>query len=170
MTRSQFAELVENSFGRLLDEFRFDLIHEESHPRDYDNSIVVFESNECRLRIILERDNVFVEVGPLHAPLDWATPAPALWFDISDIIPFLTHADDEWQYPLRGDDPAVSSSIVDQLEGISAALKPLIRDAIRLFSPGVFESRQFELVQFRKRRADQWLRSLYREHHGDGQH
>jgi len=42
MTRSQFAELVENSFGRLLDEFRFDLIHEESHPSDYDNAIVVF--------------------------------------------------------------------------------------------------------------------------------
>ena len=166
MTRKQLGELVEDSFGWLLDEFRFNVIHKESYPKDYDNSIVVFESNECRLRIMSERGNVFVEVGPLHAPLDWATQAPALWFDISDIIPYLTHADGEWQYPLRSDDPATSSSIADQLMGISAALRPFMRDTIHLFSPGAFEVRQLELIQFRKQRTEQWLRSLYHEYHG----
>lgn len=166
MTMKRLSELVEDSFGWLLDEFGFTLIHEESYPQDYGNSIVVLESSECRLRIVLERGQVFVEVGPLHAPLDWATQAPGLWFDITDVIPFMTHEDIEWQYPLRDGDPAISSSPMDQMKGISTALRPFMRNTIHLLSPGVFEDRQMELIQFRKRRTAEWLTSLYHEYHG----
>lgn len=162
MTQYNLTELINKPFHYLADSFGFSVVHSANHPQDYGNAIVVLASDSCRLRILLERERIFAEVGSLQAPLDWHVHAPNLWFDVGDVISFITGGSGKWQYPYLDSDPVGSISVADQLESISIQLRPYIGEILQLFEPGIFERQQLELIAHRKQQTDQWLDSLYR--------
>lgn len=166
MAQLKLTELIHEPFHYLAEDFGFSVVHVENYPQDYGNAIVVLQSGKCRLRILLERDHVFVEVGSLQAPLDWAIHAPHLWFDVGDVILFLTNGKTKWKYSLPNGGLGGTAYIVNQIERIARELRLYIGQVLHLFEPGVFEEQQARLVEYRRRQADEWLSSLYQRRRG----
>ncbi len=162
MAQYNLTELINKPFRYLTESFGFSVVHAANYPQDYGNAVVVLASDKCRMRILLEREHIFIEVGSLQAPLDWHIHAPYLWFDVGDVIAFLTGESGNWTYPFLESDPADSIGVADQLESIAIQLRPYIGEILHLFEPGVFERQQLELIAHRKQQTDQWLDSLYR--------
>ena len=161
MTQLRLTELIHEPFHCLAESFGFSVVHAEDYPKDYGNAIVVLQSRVCRLRIIVERERVSVEVGSLQAPLDWAIHASHLWFDIGDVILFLTDGKTTWEYPFPDSDLRGAALIANQIESIAGELQPYIGEVLHLFEPEVFEEQRAGLLEYRQRQADKWLNSLY---------
>lgn len=146
-----FSELVNRRFRYLMDEYGFSVIHEEYYPRDFGNSLIVLQSKECRIRILKEKGEVFIDAGPLWAPVDWASNAANLWFDLSLVTQFLTRGADKWTYD-HFDSLVGQSSVDAQLARLADALRPYWDRVCTFFRKESFEIRGAELEEFRNQR------------------
>jgi len=162
MERSAFYDQVKERFCYLVQDYGFSVIHEEYYPESYGNAIVVLQSKDCRVRVLLEREQVLVEVGPLWAPEDWSSHASDLWFDLTDITAFLTQGTDRWEYYFPDTSLDHAYRIDRQLIRLAGILRPYCGRVFRLFRPEVFQQKQEELVRFRKQQTEEWLRK-YRQ-------
>ena len=69
--QENFREQVQRSFGGLIRAFGF-RVHEAAYdPHDFGNAIVVLESDDYSIRIVRDRDQVFVDVASPEEPGMW---------------------------------------------------------------------------------------------------
>ncbi len=157
MERRVFYEQVKQHFRYLIEGCGFSLIHEEYHPEAYGNSMVVLEGHDCRVRVLLERDQVFVDIGPIWAPEVWSTTASDLWFDLGTITAYLTGGADSWEYQLPDTSLDRAARVDQQLVRLAGRFRPYVESACRLMRKDAFERSRAELVSFRERRArEKW--------------
>jgi len=58
----------------------------------FDNTEIVLQSQECRIRVLRERGQVFVEAGPLLSTEEW--------YDLATLIAYLTRETEELNYEI----------------------------------------------------------------------
>ena len=152
MTQEPFYHKVKRHFQGLVERHKLSVVHEDRYPESYGNSIVVLESDHCRIRVLLERGQVFLEVGPVSAPVDWLTSAPDLWFDLTMLTSFVCSGADRWEYALP-EDGFTDEFTESELRRLASILERYYSQICELFSDEVFDQKQEELVQFEKLQA-----------------
>lgn len=145
-------------FSYLFDNYGFAVIHEEYHGQSSGNAIVVLESPDCRIRVLLEREQVLVDVGPLTAPEDWSTPAPNDWFGLTYITGFLSKGADQWEYAIPKTALDQDLRIDQQLIKLADKLHPYCGLIVRMFRPEAYEQTQRELIDYQAQQVKAWLR------------
>lgn len=153
-----FARQVKQRFSYLFDQYEFAVIHEEYHGQNDGNAIVVLESPACRIRVLLEREQVLVDIGPLSAPEDWSTPAPNDWFGLTYVTGFLSKGTDQWEYAIPQTTLDRNLRIDRQLVRLADKLRPYCDLIICAFRPETYEQTQRELMDYQERQVETWLR------------
>lgn len=141
MTRTTFFDQVKKHFHYLLDEYGFSLVHEEVFP-SFDNAELVFQSRDCRIRVLRERGEIYVDASPLP-PTDY-------WVDLATIVGFLTQGIDAWQYEYISGD--YEFRIERQLAKTADKLRSYIGQICELFRDENFAQRRSELEKFKHQR------------------
>lgn len=157
MKSSVFFELVRMRFSYLFDDYGFSVIHEEHYPEYYGNAAVVLQSDSCRIRVLLDREQVLVEAGPLSAPEEWSSHAPDFWFGLTYITAFLTQGVDQWGYQYPDTSLDLSSRIDRQMVRLASKLRAYCDQIIKLFRPEAFEITQEDLLEFQEQQVRAWL-------------
>ncbi len=139
MTEPTFFDQVKKHFHYLIEQYGFSVIHEEVFP-SFDNAEVVFQSQDCRIRVLRERGEIYVDASPLP-PIDY-------WVDLASIVKFLTQGTESWQYEHIGGD--YESRIEWQLVRVAEKLRPYIMQVCELFRKEVFERKRSELEEFKQ--------------------
>jgi len=153
MTQPTFFDQVKKHFHYLIEQYGFSVIHEEVFP-SFDNAEVVFQSHDCRIRVLRERGEIYVDASPLP-PTDY-------WVDLVSIIRFLTQGTDTWQYEhISGD---YEFRIEWQLARVADKLRPYIRQICELFRNEVFARKRSELEEFKHQQfVEKWGKYLTKQ-------
>jgi len=152
MHNSLFFDQVEQHFRYLVDEYGFSVICRERYE-SFDNAEVIIQSRDCRIRILREKGQVFVDAAPLPPSEDW--------FDLTEITAYLSQGADSWKYetPDRGD---YDSRIEWQVKRLADILRSYLPQICELFRKGIFEQKLAKLLEFRnqqfKERWGQYVR------------
>ncbi len=151
MTHSTVMEQIKKYFGYLFDEYGFDVIA-ETYFESFGNWVVVLQSDDCRVRIIQDRGEVSVAVGPLWSPPGWQAGP---WFDLAVITAFLTQGKGTLEYrPGRTD---------QQLERLANLLRSHCDQICELFQDKVFQQKRVELELLRDQLDGQFWDQLTRK-------
>lgn len=81
MHKEEFFHLVQKHFGYLTSKQGFNLVHEQRFGH-FDNQEVIFQSDTCRIRVYVDRGEVYVDVAPLP-------PQEHCWIDLGTLIAYL---------------------------------------------------------------------------------
>jgi len=140
--RVAFFDQVKKHFRYLIDDYGFSVVYERYDEKVFGNCIVVFQSKDCRIRVVLDRGDIFVQIGPLSAPAVWSPASSHLWFDLGTIIAFLTQeakADRaEWFY-IPPDEPLDHDARIDwQLNKLADTLQSYGKQILSLFTEGIW--------------------------------
>jgi hypothetical protein len=82
MEKCVFVEQVKEHFHYLIDDYGFAVVSERFDPEAFGNSLVDFQSGNTAVRILLNRGQVTIDIGPYPR-------SPGYQFDLSSIIEFL---------------------------------------------------------------------------------
>lgn len=141
MEQPAFFEQVRKHF-RYLESYGFEIVYKETFP-SFDNAEVVFQSEKCRIRVLLERGEVYVDVGPLP-PVDY-------WIDLSSLVEFLTQGAETWRYEIPSGD--YQFRVEWQLTRVANKLRHYIPQSCEMFSKENFEQKRLELERFGQQQA-----------------
>lgn len=157
MKPDYFALQVRQRFFYLFDQYGFAVIHEEHHSQNDDHAIIVLESPDCRIRILLEREQVLIDIGPLSAPEDWSTSAPNDWFGLTYVTGFLSNGTDRWEYAKPETALDRNLRIDQQLVKLANRLRPYCDLIFSAFRPEAFEQTQQALLIYQEQQVEMWL-------------
>lgn len=76
MHRYMFTERVKEKFRYLVEEYGFSVADERYDPDAFGNSLVDYQSGKTTIRVLLDRGEVTIGVGPYPLASD-------CWFDLS---------------------------------------------------------------------------------------
>jgi len=126
MELKRFIENAEKYFPYLFGRFGFAAIYGEYARQFFGNCLIVLESDQCRVRIELERSWISIDIGPLAAPLGWLNDAESRWFDLPILLSFLEQKTIRpgSLYQLPEDIQEYYASIDWQLARLSGILRP----------------------------------------------
>jgi hypothetical protein len=66
------------------------VIYSDWPPKSFDNFAITLELIDFRIRFTRDRSMIAVEIGTLQAEPDWHKDEGGLWYDLIDIVMFLT--------------------------------------------------------------------------------
>jgi hypothetical protein len=143
-----FSNQVRKHFRYLFDDYGFSVLFEEYSPDIFGNWITLLQSNDCQIRIILDRGQVFIDAGPSLAPNEW--------FDLNLITAFLAQEPRKanWQYSLPKESIAYDT-IDRQLANLADILRKYCDEIIQLFREDTFKQRKTELKEFRRKKSEE---------------
>jgi hypothetical protein len=149
-----FAKLIGQQFREALSQYnpRVDGIGQGYF---FNNYIVVTELDQCMIRFVLDRNDVYVETAPLNTyPILRPRNIKNLWFDVSIVTSLLRDKGENftWFYP-NIQHPNSDASIQEQLSQLDVKLKPFWTGIIDLHTSNYFSSYQDELQKFRDEQA-----------------
>lgn len=156
MSHDIFFDQVRKHFRYLIEDYGFSVVEEEVVP-SFDNRIVVLRSNDCSIRIVRDRGDVLIQVGPCSASeTGWRDSPGHLWFDLGTVIAFLSPRSEarKWQWFYASPDAALDrdASTDWQLADLAAKLQPKVEQVCQLFEEDVLKQKWRELEEFRERR------------------
>ncbi len=157
MERPKFFDQVKQHLQFLIDDYQFSILEERYYPEAFGDCLVLMQSRDCRIRVVLDRSQVFIDVGPLAIS---ALDSSSSWFDLMVIVAFVTQGSSQepliYEYP---DDALAPDAKTDwQLSRLSRILQSNWESILNLFSQDVFERKQQELVDFERKRAEERLK------------
>ena len=135
----QSFKLVAKSFIEPFEKYGFRSIDEQHHPADFGNAFITF-ANGFSLRVIRDRGQLFVEVGPPLSTDDW--------YDLRIVLAFL------------GETSEMQSPDEAGLDELRVKFEPYYNRIHNLFSVDNFPATKIQLDQFRTERA----RKLFEQH------
>lgn len=74
----EFEDAVRRQVAFLFDRFGAVVVSNDYFPRAFGNAILVLETKGLRLRVVRDRDEVRLDIAPLHHPTEWVDSAFAL--------------------------------------------------------------------------------------------
>ncbi len=130
----EVIDQVKEELDFLFTEYGFRLVHQQDAKLG-ERCLFVFESPECRLRVISEFGAVGVEIGTLDAATGWAS-APAgqwEWFGVDSVIEFI-EGRKRTLAEIREQGKALRSiSTQKRLQDLAKRLRPVAGDVFGLF-------------------------------------
>jgi hypothetical protein len=147
--QSEIADEIRRRFQYLFDEHSF-VLGSERHFESFGNWAVVLQSDTCgRIRIMQDRGEVFLALGPQWSPLSWdAGP----WYSLDVVVQYLSGGLDRFESTLGRTD--------EQLGRLAERLRPYIDAACKLFQGDTFEASTGELDALRQKIEDETWQSL----------
>jgi hypothetical protein len=152
---SEIANEIRRRFDYLFSEhgFAFGI---ERHFDSYGNWAVVLQSGECgRIRIMQDRGEVLLALGPQWSPLDWDSGP---WYGLDVVARYLSGGRDGFAPTLGQTD--------EQLERLAERLRPYIDQACSLLQEDSFEAKQGELDFLRQSIEDEVWQGLLGDSQG----
>lgn len=144
MERLTFFDQVRKHFRYLVDEYEFSVVSEETYPH-FDNVAVVLLSENCRIRVSMDRSEVYISVAPL-------SPFKEYWLDLGTIIEYLTQGgDNSWDFEIPHYDD-YDARIEWQVAKLADILRPYCDRICGLFRKEVHEQEMEKLIEFQERR------------------
>lgn len=131
MNEEAFRQLA-TSFVEPFLKYGFSLVEQEYWPKDFGNAVATYE-DDFRLRLVNDKGQLFVDVGPKDDPDEW--------YDLRLVLKFLGETVD-----MQG----VDEENLDQLRVSLDAKYETIRS---LFSRDNFASTKPQLDEFRNQRV-----------------
>lgn len=158
-TCSELLEAVRHSLDFLFDDFDF-LVTAVKPASTDGRCLIVLSSGQCRFRIIFNRGDLEIAVGPLSAPVSWEdTIAGARqWYYLRSTLNYIR--DDK--YPdldsLRR--PVPFLTLKQKLTQAALDLKLDCWKVLQLFQKDNFVTKQHELDQFLEERGEHIQKQL----------
>ena len=153
MDREMAVEFVRRHCRSFLEEGEFTIM---SHPPGEAHTagwVIELVSKAFCARFILDRGQVFVEVG--------AEPVARNWYDLGMILPFLTDGQSTFEYYIP-EGPISDEEIERQIARGSDVIRDNSTMIAIFFLPDGFEKRGLELVTYRKVRSDRYWKQTLR--------
>jgi hypothetical protein len=150
VVQPKISDKIRHWFNWLFDEYGFALATERQFD-SFGNWVVVLQSDKCgRIRIIQDRGEVFLALGPQWSPVSWdAGP----WYSLDVVVRYLSDGDDRF-------DPALGE-IEQQMERLAEKLQCNISAACGLFRSDAFWEKKDELDALQQMIEDEvWKRLL----------
>ncbi len=139
MARSFYFDQVSKHFGYLVDELGFSIVREYREPQ-YSYEAVVFQSQDCRIRVARERSAVHLDISP-------PVPLKEDWWYLGTIIAYLTGGTDK-SLDFRTPEELDHDSTVEQgLQRFSVAFRKYATQICEVFASEDFERRRAELMK-----------------------
>ena len=66
-----FQSLIRKDLGESLHNRGFKVVRQESDDKAFGNALLIFASNELRIRLVKDRSDILIEVGPLSGEERW---------------------------------------------------------------------------------------------------
>ena len=116
MDNVPFFEEVRRQFDYLVKDYGFSVKQEFYAPEAFGNAVVELRSSEVGVRVLLDRGQVLVDIGPLSLP-------PESWFGLPSIVQFIASQaiDSEYIFPESWEDYDVMVS--HQIERVANILR-----------------------------------------------
>lgn len=122
--------------------------------------LIVLSSEQCRFRIIFNRGDLEVAVGPLSAPASWEDKVGGVtqWYYLRGALEYVRNE----AYPDLDDlrRPVPLLTLEQKLAQAAADLKPDCRKVIQLFAEDKFDFRQRELDHYLQEGSEHVQRQL----------
>ncbi|MCS7219978.1 MAG: hypothetical protein RML36_17215 [Anaerolineae bacterium] len=152
MYKEEFFHLVEKYFGYLISKQGFNLVHKQKFSH-FDNQEVIFQSDACRIRVYVDRGEVYADVAPL-------SPEEHCWIDLGTLIAYLkgNELDDSYdriETPRHGDRMA---RLEPQVRQIAALLLDYCTQICALFSSKELDQLCDKLKKFGLQRSKKLAR------------
>jgi hypothetical protein len=142
-----FFDLVKSNFRYLVEECDFSVISEEKLPY-FDNAEIVFQAVDCRIRVGLDRGDVYVQVSSISSP-DY-------WYELATILAYLTEGRvRNWEYDLPSIIDHYDARIEKQVQGMAEILRPYCAQIRELSRQGILDQKRAELKDIR----NNWARN-----------
>jgi len=148
MEQYSFIERVKTSFQYLVDDYGFSIANERYDPQSFGNSLVEFRSETTAIRLILDRSQVLVDLGPIS----WN---PNSWFSLSSVMEFLAPEAGESAYVF----PETWESYYDMIDWQVNRLAHILRRYCSLVLTGQFDAWE-ELERRRRKEAENGYKVL----------
>jgi hypothetical protein len=154
MKTDEFFQRVKEHFRYLVDDYAFSVIKEESYP-SVAGGAVHWQSRDCRIAVVLERGDVFVEIGGQSGPeafelgiiIAFLTPTstPRDWLVFSPIL------DRHLDYDVR---------INEQVRWLSDKLRLYMDKIIQLCRDNVFAHKRQVLEEMMWKRHEEIMKNM----------
>ncbi len=146
-TCTELLETVRHFLDYLFDDFGFSVTAVKPASTD-GRCLIVLSSGQCRFRIVFNRGDLEVAVGPLSAPVSWEDTIAGVrqWYYLRSALDYVR--DDK--YPdldslLR---PVPFLTLEQKLAQAASDLKPDCWNVIQFFQEDRFVTKQRELDRF----------------------
>lgn len=147
-------ELIHDYFGEDFGGFSFEALG-HGYEMYFNNSIHVLRVGNCRVRVVCDRGDHYVEVAESSAPETYRQKsAPNLWFDLSVLIPYLeniTRFSWFYDYPDFLNDSA--EKVRGQLAYLAEKTRPYWPDIINFFGTPKYQDQKEALFKHREKWA-----------------
>ncbi len=148
MEQYVFAEQVKERFRYLIDDHGFSVVDERYDPEAFGNSLVDFQSSNTVIRVLLDRGQVLIDIGPCPR-------SPDYWFGLASVVEFLAPEADEPAYIF----PETWDSYYDKIDWQVVRLARVLRQYCAPVLRGEF-SRWKEMAERRSKEAGDIYRAL----------
>lgn len=138
-------ERIRKVFCYLFEDHGF-TVFSETYFESFGNWVIVLLSDSCRVRLLEDRGEVSIAIGPLWSPASWQAGP---WFDLPVVIAYLTDGKDKWEYK--------SGDTTQQLERLGSSLHQYCDQICEMFKDDVFQKKQEELRAI----EEQWHSELW---------
>ncbi len=158
-TCSQVLESIKQALGYLFDDFSFSITTVKPATSD-GRCMIVLSSDQCRFRVIYNRGDLEVAVGPLSAPISWEAirVGETQWYHLKSALDYVR----DNKFPNLGDlrRPVPFMTLEQKIAQVSLNLRPDCWKVVQLFSDKSFVTEQHELDQFLREQSEHVRKQL----------
>jgi hypothetical protein len=147
--QTEIANEIRRAFRYLFEEHGFSF-ESERHFDSFANWAVVLQSPKCgRIRIMQDRGEVFLALGPQWPSLTWdAGP----WYGLEVVVKYLSGGRDRFESGL--------GPVSDQLGRLADRFRPYVDASCNLFQEDTYEVKRSELEEVRQHVEDEVWKGL----------
>lgn len=153
MDQQAAKELVRPHFGFLLEDHRLTMVASVERMPTKTGWAIALESDGLSVRLLLDKGQVFVELGAGRAPRDY--------YDLGVILPFLTDGESSFEYHIP-EGPISDEEIERQIARGTDTIRGHYARIAAFFLPDGLEERESELAAYRQERSDQYWKQTLR--------
>lgn len=154
-----FIKQIQDHLGDLLETHGFEVSYYEGGESS-DRYLVIYQSPVCRIRFIHDRMDLYVSIGPLHAPNIWMDEdhGVTLWYPNGGIQNYLENYSVIDFEELIRDRPVME--VEEQLDTFARDTEPRFGEIIALFHEDAFGKWQDDYDQYRVQSSKNFNRKL----------
>ncbi len=158
-TCSEVLEATKQALGYLFDDFSFSITAVKPAASD-GRCMIVLSSDQCRFRIIYNRGDLEVAVGPISAPVSWegVIVGESQWYYLRSALDYIRGN----KFPDLADlrRPVPFMTLEQKLTQVSLYLRPDCWRVVELFNDKSFVTEQHDLDQFLREQSEHVRKQL----------
>ena len=159
MEKQTFIDLIKKHFGFLMENYGFSIVYSDGPAESFGDLDVILQSDKCKIRIMTDRKQVFLDIGLKTATLKSSKD----WYDLGFVTSFLTQGPN--QVNLEYSDKWIvdeKTTYEQEMIRLNKILEPYWGQILELFKEENIKKRQKELDDFIQKRAEERFPNLFK--------